>query len=155
MSLSQRALQAVLAQATSETLLKCVTISHTDITTQRLVNDRQDLTRAAGTFTAFPFEVTGPHQSEDRLPQLHIALDNVDQRIITALRSVAGTREDITVVYEEVLRATPDTVETGPVSFRVDRVRNTLTTVSLELSLHSGFLNAAFPAGQFAPSNAG
>lgn len=155
MSLSQAALQAVLAQSTAEVFLECLTISHTDITTLRLVNDRADLTRSAGTFVAFPFQVTGMRQSKDQLPQMRITVDNVDQRIIEALRGLAGTRDDITVSYEVVLADTPDTIEYGPVDFRVDGVNTSPASISLDLSFHTGFLNAAFPAGQFAPSNSG
>lgn len=155
MALSQTALQAVLAQATAEVFLECLTISHADLATPlRLVNDRKDLTRTAGTFTAFPFAVTGIRQSADQLPQMSLTIDNVDQRVILALRSLAGTRSDITVTYEVVLAGTPNTVEYGPVDFRMADVNESAVSLVLDLEYHSGFLNKAFPALQFSPSNA-
>ena len=155
MALSQTALQAVLAQSTERVFLECLTISHADLAeTLRLANDRVDLTRTAGTFIAFPFQVTGMRQSPDQLPQMRITVDNVDQRVITALRTLAGTRKDITMTYEVVLADTPDVLEYGPIDFRVDSVNVSPDSIALDLSFHSGFLNAAFPAGQFAPSNA-
>ena len=155
MPLSQAALQAVLAQSTGQVFLECLTISHADLATPlRLVNDRADLTRTAGTFTAFPFQVTAPAQSDDKPPQMRLTIDNVDQRIILALRSLAGTRTDISVSYDVVLADSPNTVEYGPVDFRVDNVNVSPASISLDLSFHTGFLNAAFPGLQFAPSNA-
>lgn len=155
MALSQTALQAVLAQSTEQVFLECLTITHADLTTPlRFVNDLQDLARTAGTYTAFPFQVTGMRQSSDQLPQMRITIDNVDQRVVLALRSLSGSRTDISVAYDVVLAGAPNVVEYGPVDFRVDNVGISPAAVSLDLSFHSGFLNAAFPAGQFAPSNA-
>lgn len=144
----------MLAQSTSEVFLECLTITHTDITALRLVNDRVDLTRTTGVFTAFPFAVQGMRQSPDQLPQIRITVDNVDQRIITALRAIAGTRDDITVSYEVVLASSANTIEYGPVDFRVAGLNIAPASIALDLSFHSGFLNAAFPGGQFSPANA-
>ncbi|HET8702044.1 MAG TPA: hypothetical protein VFL97_10315 [Nitrococcus sp.] len=56
--------------------------------------------------------------------------------------------------YEVVVASSPNTIEYGPVDFRADNVNIASAMVSLDLPFHSGFLNATFPAGQFAPSNA-
>lgn len=85
---------------------------------------------------------------------MRITIHNANQRIVTTLRSLAGARTDISVSYDMVLAGAPDVIEYGPIDFRVDRANISPTTVSLELVFHSGFLNAAFPAGQFSPSNA-
>lgn len=155
MSLSQTALQAVLAQSIDKVFLELLEITHDDLAEPiRLVNDTQDLVRSAGTFAAFPFQVVGMRQSKDQLPQMRVTIDNVDQRVLLALRGVAGTREDIRMAYEVVLADSPDTVEYGPIDFRVDGASVSPTAIALDLSFHTGFLSRAFPAGQFAPSNA-
>lgn len=87
MALSQSALQVVLAQATNQVFLECLMVSHADLAQPlRLINGRADLTRAAGMFTAFLFQVAGMNQSPDQMPQMRITIDNVDQRVVLALR---------------------------------------------------------------------
>jgi len=154
MPLSQSALQAVLSSATEKVFLECLTISHPDIDTIRLVNDTQDLTRAAGEFLRFPFEVTATTQAQDRPPSIDISGDAVDQRIVQALRELAGKRQRAQIVYEVVLADTPDAVEFGPVKFEFDSMSaDSATRVTVRASFLKGALNDAFPSGQFAPSN--
>jgi len=154
MALSQGALQAVLASATEKVFLECLTIEHSDIATIRLVNDTQDLTRSAGVFFRFPFEVSAATQVQDRPPAIDIRGDAVDQRIVQGLRELAGKRQRAKITYEVVLADTPDTVEFGPVNFEFDSMSaDSATRVTVKASFLKGALNDAFPAGQFAPSN--
>ena len=154
MPLSQSALQAVLASATEKVFVECLTISHPDISTIRLVNDTVDLNRASGTFLRFPFEVSASTQVQDRPPSIDIRGDAVDQRIVQGLRQLAGKRERAKIVYEVVLADTPDSVEFGPVNFEFDSMSaDSATKVVVKASFLKGALNDAFPAGQFAPSN--
>lgn len=153
---SQAAIQAMLSKRTSVVFLECITVTHPDLSEPLLfVNDNQDLVRTAGTFKKHNFEVQGINQQEDQLPTMRIRICNVDQRVITAVRPLAGTRDDITFTYEVVLDSTPNVIEYGPIDFRVEDVAVTLTTLEFNLAFHSGLLDAAFPNLQFAPSNAG
>jgi hypothetical protein len=154
MPLSQSALQAVLSSATEKVFLECLTISHPDISTIRLVNDTQDLSRTSGTFTRFPFSVSAATQVQDRPPSINITGDAVDQRIVQGLRELAGKRERAQITYEVVLADTPDTIEFGPVKFEFDSMTaDSATQVTVKASFLKGALNDAFPSGQFAPSN--
>jgi len=154
MALSQGALQAVLASATEKVFLECLTITHSDITTIRVVNDSQDLTRSVGSYKRFPFQVSAATQTQDRPPAIDITADAVDQQIILALRQLAGKRERAQIKYEVVLADTPDQVEFGPVNFEFDSMStDSATQVSVRASFLKGALNNAFPHKQFAPSN--
>src|SRR6056297_436289 len=154
MPLSQGALQAVLASATEKVFLECLTVSHPDINTIRLVNDTQNLTRSAGIFFRFPFEVSATTQAQDRPPSIDISGDAVDQRVVQGLRELAGKRELAQIVYEVVLADTPDSIEFGPVKFEFDSMSaDSATRVTVRASFLRGALNDAFPSGQFAPSN--
>lgn len=156
MALSQGALQAVLASATEKVFLECLTITHSDIDTVRVVNDAKDLERADGTYQHFPFRVSAATQTQDRPPAINITADAVDQRIVLALRQLAGSRELALIKYEIVLADTPDTVEFGPVNFEFDSLSgDSATQVQITASFLKGALNDAFPSLQFAPSNAG
>lgn len=154
MALSQGALQAVLASATAKTFLECLTIEHSEMDTIQIVNDSVNLERESGTFVAFPFSVSAATQSQDRPPAIDITGDAVDQRIVVALRQLAGSRERATIRYEIVLADTPDLVEFGPVNFEFDGLSgNAVTQITIRASFLRGALNDAFPAKQFTPSN--
>lgn len=154
MALSQGALQAVLASATEKVFLECLTITHFDINTIRLVNDSVDLNRTAGVFSRFPFQVSAATQIQDRPPSIDIRGDAVDQRIVQGLRELAGKKERAKITYEIVLSDSPDTIEFGPVAFEFDSMSaDSATRVTVRASFLKGALNDAFPAGQFAPSN--
>lgn len=154
MALSQGALQAVLSSATEKVFLECLTITHSEIDTIRLVNDSVNLTRAGGQYLHFPFQVRAATQNQESPPALNIMADAVEQRIVLALRGLAGNRENAKITYEVVLADSPDTVEFGPVEFEYDGISGDSTTqVTVRASFLKGALNDAFPARQFAPSN--
>ena len=117
----------------------------------RLVNDQQDLVRTAGTFTAFPFSFQDFVRGEDQSVVAMITADNVDQRIITALRGISGKP---TVTYEAVLYDSPNVIERGPMSFEVLGFQSNMTTISLRISFALSFLSEAFPQHYFSPQNA-
>jgi len=155
MALSQGALQAVLASATDKVFLECLTITHSEINTVRIVNDSQELQRFEGTYTNFPFRVMAASQAADRPPSIEITADAVDQSLVFALRQLAGKRERANIKYEIVLADTPDTVEFGPVNFEFESLSgDSATQIQIRASFMKGALNDAFPALQFAPSNA-
>lgn len=154
MALSQTALQALLASATKEVFLECLTFEHSEMTTLRLVNDGVDLERSAGTFSRFPFMVKMPAQNTNSPPSIEIQADMVDQRVMLALRQLAGKRERVTITYEVVLAGTPNTIEYGPAEFELDSITtNAETSLSIQASFLAGSLNDAFPNLIFAPSN--
>ena len=152
MTLSATALQSALAGWTDEIWLECLTFDHDSLASPiRLVNDKQDLVRTAGTFTAFPFTFQDFTRADDQSVVAMITADNVDQQIITALRGITGKP---TVTYEAVLHDSPNTVERGPMDFEVLGFQTNASTISLRVSFALSFLNEAFPKDYFAPWNA-
>jgi hypothetical protein len=150
MSLSLVALQAALAQETGQVFLTCLTISHATLPTPiRLVNDKVDLVRAAGTFIAFPFEIALPEQRDDQLPQVELVIDNVDRSISQAIRNLTSPP---TITLEVVLASSPNTLESGPhtltlldVSYDAQEVRGRLGFEDV--------LNEPFPKDSFTPKD--
>lgn len=156
MALDQTALQGVLASATSVVYLECLTITHSTLSTLRLVNDRQDLTRSAGTYIRFPFDVRAPEQAGGTPPRLQFTCDIVDQRVMQAVRPLAGLRERAKIVYEVVRANAPDAVQWGPVEFELTGANTQgLATMTIDAAFMLGALDDAFPHKQFSPSNAG
>jgi len=156
MPLSQTALQGVLASSTNQVFLECLKIEHSDISTLRLVNNTEDLIRSDGTYSRFVFSVRAETQVQGRPPSISIDADAVDQRVVLALRQLAGKRERAKITFDVVLADSPNTIEFGPVQFEFDSLTgDSATQVSVKASFLKGALNDAFPARQFAPSNAG
>lgn len=153
MSLSASGLQAALAGWTDQIFLECLTFEHASLDAPiRLVNDRVDLVRTAGTFIAFPFAFQDFIKGDEQQVVANITADNVDQRIITELRGIS-TKPKVT--YEAVLLDSPNTVEKGPMEFEVLGFQASLQTISLRISFALSFLSEAFPRDYFGPSNRG
>lgn len=149
-NLSLPALQATFAQETGEVFLMCLTISGAGLAQPiRLVNDMQDLNRAAGLFQAFPFELALPQDLEDQLPQVRLSVDNVDRQIVRAVRALTAPP---TVTLEVVLASSPDTVEAGPFAMTLRLADYDAGTVSGMLG-YEDMLNEPFPKDTFTPNN--
>ena len=133
----------------------CLTVTHPNITTLRLVNDRRNLTRTAGTFTAFPFEVKGAVSASEQMPEIHITVDNVDQRLTRELRSIAGNPDEVLIQVEIVLASAPNDVVMGPMPASIRGVSNDLATLQLVCPVLPGLLNEPFPGRDITPSCAG
>lgn len=151
-TVSANALRAMLAQETAEVFLVCLTISHpTFAEPYRLVNDYNPLVRAAGTFTPFAFDVSLPNEQDDQLPQPTLTIDNIDNTILKAVRTVPLPRPTITM--EVVLASSPDTVEAGPFEFSLLSAPYNDSTIQGVIGFEDDFLNTAFPAATYTPVN--
>lgn len=107
-TLSQAALASIHAQETDEVWLVLLTISGTGMTTIRVVNNTEDVYSRGDTFLAFPFEIQLPGEDADMPPAARLRIDNVDKRIVEAVRSI-NTPPNVTI--EVVLASQPNTVE--------------------------------------------
>ena len=153
---SQRALQAMLAQETGEVFLCCLTISHPNLDAPfYLVNDYNPLVRtvndAAVTFQPFAFDVSLPNEQEDQLPQVAVTIDNIDNAILVAIRTIPGERPKITL--EVLLASQPDTVEAGPFNFSILAINYSDVSIQGSIGFEDDLLNTAFPADTYTPTN--
>jgi hypothetical protein len=151
-TVSARALQAMLAQESAEVFLVCLTIAHpTFAQPYLLVNDYNPLVRTAGTFTPFAFDASLPNEQDDQLPQPMITIDNVDNEILKAVRTVPMPRPTLTM--EVVLASSPNTVEAGPFEFSLLSAPYNDATIQGSIGFEDDFLNTAFPAATYTPVN--
>lgn len=149
-TLSLPALQAILAAETDEVFLTCITVAHDDLAAPlRFVDDRAEVVRTAGTFLPFPFTITLPTDAEDELPQVRLAVDNVERELVVAVRTLTSAP---TVLVEIVTATDPDTVELA-CDFTVLEVETDATEMVFTLG-YEDVLNQAFPALTFSPSTA-
>ena len=101
---------------------------------------------------AFPFRARLQPKSEDRIAEAEIVFDNVDQRIINALR---GLSDGATLTYEVTRENDPGSIEVGPYEFEIMGFTADASTISLRVSGDFRLLNEAWPKDWFSPSNAG
>ena len=149
---SPNALRAMLAQETGEVFLICLTIAHPTLAAPYLlVNDQVELVRAAGTFQPFAFDISLPNEQDDQLPQVTMTIDNIDNEILRAIRSLSGQRPKVTM--ELVLASSPDTVEAGPFNFSILNIDYDDAKIQGAIGFEDDLLNTAFPADTYTPTN--
>lgn len=97
------------ARETDEAFILLLTLSHADLAEPiRVCSDSADVVSGGDTFTAFPFELLPPNDSDDSPPQASLKIDNVDRSIVQAIRTITSPP---TLLMEIVLASDPDTIE--------------------------------------------
>lgn len=149
-NLTQATRQAIFASQTGEAFLALVTIDHPDLAQPvRVSSDAVDTVSRGATFTAFPFQIALPEDSEERPPRSRLKIDNVDRTIVRTLRSISGAPS---VLIELVRGAAPDIVEASFPDFRLRDARYDVLTVEGDLDLED-FIAEPYPAGVFSPAH--
>lgn len=147
---SINAMRAMFAQETGEVFLVCLTITHPDITTLRLVNNAAAVARSAGTYQPYPMQLMLPAQRDDQLPQVDIVIDNVDREVLRQIRTLSGVPK---VTMEVILASSPDTVEAGPFDFVLKHAGYDVLAITGTLGYEDDILNQQVPSMQYTPSN--
>lgn len=148
-TLSATAAAAILARETAEVLLVCLTITTTD-TTLRAVNNTEELVRTGGTWHPYPFEIDLPEDTDSVGPQVQLRVCNVDRQVVRALKDYDGVP---TVTVEVVLASAPNTVEVGPLEFKLLSADWDALTITASLGYEEDFLNQAVPSQSYTPVN--
>lgn len=127
-TLSNPALAAMTAQETDAVFLCLVTITHADLEHPiRVVNNIENITSRGDTFVALPFAISLPEEGGETLGVARLVVDNIDQQIVTALRTIMSPP---TVMIEIILAGSPDTVELSLPNLVLRQASYTLTTVT-------------------------
>lgn len=146
--LSQNLRVAANAQETGEAVFYLLTFRHPSFVADITVcNNAEDLVSNGITYQRFPFEVSLPNDDDSAPPQVKLTVDNVDRRIVQALRSV---NTPITVLLQLVSASTPDVVEGGPAEFKLRAPTFDASVVEGTL-MFEDILNEPFPASIFSP----
>lgn len=118
--LSPAARRAIYAQETDEVFLALLLITDVGIEGNaplRFVNNTENIwSRANGEpepqeYLAFPFGLTLPDERDDQLLGIRLQIDNVDPRILAAVRPLTRSPR---LRFYIILASSPDTVEAGP-----------------------------------------
>ena len=108
-TLSQTALQALLAQNTSQAFVMLMKIEHADLTEPiRVALSNEDIASNGETYKASNFQVNLPQERENDPPRVSVSVDNVDRNIVAGIRTISGAP---TFSLQVVLKSSPNTVE--------------------------------------------
>ena len=114
----------------------------------RLVNNNEDVVSRGDTFSAYPFMLALPVDDGERQPVLLLKIDNVDQRLVKAIRELL---EPPLVKFEMVLSISPDTVEQTIDFLRADFVSYDAMQIQLRLRPQN-VMGRRFPYSRYVPS---
>lgn len=150
-AVSPTALRAMLAQETAEVFLPCLTIAHPDLAAPiLLVYNTEILTRTAGDFMPFPFQITLPTQSDEEVGTVALTVDNTDLEVNAQIRALVGQP---TVTLELVLASSPNTVEAGPFVMKLLTVTGDASTLQGTLGQENDIFAQLVPGQQYLPTN--
>ena len=141
------------AQETKEVLLALVTIAHDNIVggPLRFVQDLQDLTSNGNVYTAFPFQITLPSESDEGPAKVRLVIDNIDRSIMQTIRSLAPTSPP-SVSVDLVVASQPDTIEVSMPNMTLRNVSGDAFTIEGDLNVDEDDL-IPFPEGIITPQD--
>lgn len=158
-TLSAAARQAIYAQETGQAFIWLLTIVHPNMTDPiRLSSDPTQTLPVANTYGTvsrgqeyvfLPFTLTLPNEDDTGVCRAQISIDNVDRRMVQAVRTADRALE---ITLEMVLSSTPDTVEIEYSDFRLEQVSYNALTISGDLTLEYYELEP-FPKLRFTPNS--
>lgn len=151
-TISPAGLRELFAQHSGHVLLTLLTVSHATLPEPlRLVNDRRSLEHDGHTWTALPFELVLPADTEDEIPHVELRIDNVGRVLTELLRTVAEPVD----VELSVVRVAPDgsvTPELGPLDFSLLDAQIRTDVITARLGYEIDVLNEPATREIFNPS---
>lgn len=151
-TLSTAALEAIYSQETNQVFLVLLEIDHADMTTPiRVVNNHQAISSNGQTYVPYAFEFDPPDEREDVTTNAELIIDNIDRSIVALIRSLTTAP---TVTVSIVLADSPDTIEAGPLEFKLKNVSYNVETVSGDL-VYNDIDTINIPGDVFNPEDFG
>lgn len=140
---------AAYAEQTGEAVITLLTLSSpTWPVPIRVCDAGETVVSRSEEYSHFPFKLERPGEDGEAPPTASLTIDNVDRRIVEAVRQLTG---DLTVTVETVLASDPDAVEEGPISVVMRNVEYDASTVRGDLYPEEDLLNEPCPADSYTP----
>jgi|APSaa5957512535_1039671.scaffolds.fasta_scaffold24131_3 hypothetical protein len=141
--------ESAFAQDTGECYFVLLTISHADLAAPiRVVNNNEAIISNSNTFLAFPFKARLPDSKGDSPPRAQVVIDNTDQQLATAIRTISSKA---TVLPQVIRGADPDTIERTYATFDMRNATWDASSMTFDLVLED-VETEPFPAGSFTPA---
>jgi hypothetical protein len=136
-------------QEGSEVYLVLVEINHSSLTTPiRVVNNYADVTSNGNLYSAFPFSINLPNDSDEGNLDVTLVIDNIDRTVVDAVRSITGPP---TVTISVILASAPNTIEAGPYAMTLREAYYDSMVVTGTLAVED-MLNEPYPIDQMTPA---
>jgi hypothetical protein len=138
---------ATYGEETPEVFLQLLRIYHASIIggPLRLVNNPTSIVSNGEEYIGCPFNIDVAADRDDVLPEVQLAVDNVDRLIVATLRTITTPIE---VEMEVVVASTPDVIE-------MQAQRSTMRVATWDIHTVNGtlkfedMLNEPYPGGTF------
>ena len=114
----------------------------------RLVNNNEEITSNGDKFEPYPFSLALPIDDGERQQELMLTIDNVDQRLVKAIRELL---EPPTVKFEMVLSISPNTIERTIDFLRSDYISYDAMQIQMRLRPQN-LMGRRFPYTKYNPS---
>ena len=145
-------LAQMLAPQTGHSVIPLLKISHSSLTTPLYyAGDYKDVTYNSQVYTAFPFEIVLPDDTDETVPQVKLVIDNVGQDLVNLIRS-AGDPPSIQLHFVDISPSNVVTLLIGPLDFSLLGVSYTMSVIEMSLGYESDLLNAAATSEFFDPT---
>lgn len=148
--LTPEAAQAILARETSEAFLALMQISGPGLTTMRVVNNVEAITRNGQVYQPWAFDGQPPDDSSQQSPTVTLRVDNIDRTVTDLLRSYASVP---TCELVWVMASQPNQAVYGPFNFVIQSATANEMTIDLQLGYEEDILNQAFPGSTYTPTS--
>jgi hypothetical protein len=135
---------------TGDVFLYLLALSHPTMDTMYFVNNTVAIISDGVSYMAFPFDLNIPDDREDEITRIQLAIDNIDLRIVTAVRSI-----DTPAVFTlSIIRAAePDVLIAGPFACTLRNVSYDALVVSGDLWPFEDISNEPYPQHAITPAN--
>ena len=144
-------IEAVNAATTDEAFLVLLELSHSAFTTQRVVNNTQDIVSNGETFRKFPFAMVAPPDTDEFQPRIQVVAMDVVSELVTDMRAISGSRERAACTISIIAASDPDTALASWDTFEVVSVEYNAEVLRFDLAVES-FLAEPYPADNMSPS---
>lgn len=149
MTLSQQAIEAMMAAQTDAVVLVVVDITHPELAQPlRLVRNTQQIVRNGNVYLPFAFELDLPSDNDD-MPQVQFRFDNVEREIVDAIRECPSPP---TFTLAVILASNPNYTEAGPYVMTMVEADYNAREVTGTLAFED-VLNEPYPGLSITPAN--
>lgn len=137
-AISAPILTSMMAQESPDGYVILLTFTHPTLMDPiRVASSQLDFRSNNETYLACPFQVDAPADSAEAPPQVQLSIQNVDRRIVQAVRSIPPGAGEMAVTMAVVTERFPDTVEFGPFHFTMKSATYNRLVVTGELSFEN------------------
>lgn len=137
-------------QSTSIAVLTLLEVTHSALTTVRIVDNTADVVSNGNTYTAFPFAVTLPADTDQVAVSAQVRVANATRLLVPHVRTISGSRERALVTLTVVDSTDPDTALVQHAGLELVDLSYDADFMIFSLSIDN-FLNEPFPSATFSP----